>query len=412
VADKQHPSTPEEQQQKELRDKLLKSIGRSDAHPRTVADIGKSMVSNLPSNIGMVQNFMGLVNWKQVQSEVLEGLKSNIVIVGQPNVGKSTLFNTIKGQMLSPTSPQAGTTKTLVSADFGPFTLVDTPGHLPDVMKEGMDQASVIVLLIDASRGMQERDRELYSMVKLLGKPVIVAVNKVDTLKGGESGDRFATEVAVMLDSYGVIPISAKNGTNIVDELIPAIIEASPEAALVIGRELPNYRNEAARKIIRNSTLLALAIGLEPIPFIDIPLLLGTQVRLVLRLAALYGEPLSGEKAMLHARELVATMAGGISLRLLAEQAAKFVPFGGDFVAGMIAGAATWSIGQVAREYYENDKKLAPRRLQQLYKQFFSFFRKEKLADKLRAEEMASPIDAESLLLLDEHQNSVKKEQA
>src|SRR5207253_338523 len=115
-----------------------------------------------------------------------------------------------------------------------------------------------------------------------------------------------ATEVAIALDTPGVIPISAKTGENIVEELIPVIIEASPEAALAIGRELPTYRCEAAQRIIRNATLVGLAAGLEPIPFIDIPILLGTQMRLVLRLAALYGKPIEDEDAKKHIRQMVA----------------------------------------------------------------------------------------------------------
>src|SRR5438094_253400 len=101
----------------------------------------------------MVQNFMKAVNWKQAQDEVLRGLNNTVVIVGQPNTGKSTLFNKIKGERLSPVSAQAGTTRTLVRTDFGPFTLIDTPGlekpgHLPDQVEQGLEQASVIVFLI------------------------------------------------------------------------------------------------------------------------------------------------------------------------------------------------------------------------------------------------------------------------
>jgi uncharacterized protein (DUF697 family) len=213
---------------------------------------------------------------------------------------------------------------------------------------------------------------------------VILAVNKVDALKGGESGDQMATEVAVLLGAVGVIPISGKTGTNIAEELIPAMIEASPEAALVIGHELPIYRRVAAQRIIRNATLVSLAAGIEPIPLIDIPILLGTQIRLVLRLAALYGEPLDSSDAMKHARELIVTMAGGLGLRYLAEQAAKMVPFGGDFIAGAIAGAGTWSIGQVALEYYDGDKQISPRRLRQLYTNFYHRFRKENTNAELR----------------------------
>ncbi len=87
---------------------------------------------------------------------------------------------------------------------------------------------------------------------------------------------------------------------------------------------------------------------------------------------------------MKHARELIATMVGSLGLRFLAEQAAKAVPFGGDFVAGAIAGAATWSIGQVALEYYEGGKQIKPNRIRQLYTGFYRRFRKEYTAEDLR----------------------------
>src|SRR5207245_2458354 len=102
--------------------------------------LGISTLTNLPANIKLLQGFMKAVNWKMAQEEVLEGLGNTVVIVGQPNTGKSTLFNQLKGQQLSEVSPQAGTTRTLIRTDYGPFTLVDTPGHLPDVMEMGMQQ--------------------------------------------------------------------------------------------------------------------------------------------------------------------------------------------------------------------------------------------------------------------------------
>jgi small GTP-binding protein len=391
----------EEERKRKLRDDALSSIFREVKRPRNMRDLGLTTLKNLPSNVGMVQGLMKAVNWKTAQQEVLEGLNNTVVIVGLPNTGKSTLFNKLKGQNLSPTSAQVGTTKTLMRTDFGPFTLVDTPGHLPDVMESGMSQASVIVFLIDASRGLQEEDHELYKVIQKLDKPTIIAVNKVDELKGRESGDKFATEVAIALDVPGVIPISARTGENVAEELIPVIIDASPEAALAVGRELPAYRRMAAQRIIRNSTIVSLAAGLEPIPFIDIPILLGTQIRLVLRLAALYGEPMDNDDAKGHARELIATLAGGIGLRYLAEQAAKAVPFGGDFLAGAIAGAATWSIGQVALEYYEKDKQVSPKRLQQLYKDFYHRFRKGNKVVELQEQVRASLLASDTGALLE-----------
>src|SRR5260370_38235884 len=99
-------------------------------------------------------------------------------------------------------------------------------------MESGLAQASVIVFLIDASKGLQAEDRELFDHIRPLKKPTIVAINKIDALKGSEGGDRLATEIAIALDTPGVIPISAKPGENMAEELLPIIIEATPEAAL------------------------------------------------------------------------------------------------------------------------------------------------------------------------------------
>ncbi len=389
ASDKKSSNAADEEQKQKIKTEAPKSLIRKSIRPRNMRELGINTLKNMPATIGMVQGFMKAVNWKQAQEEVLQGLNNTVVIVGQPNTGKSTLFNKIKGQQLSPVSSEAGTTRALVRTDFGPFTLIDTPGvdkpgHLADEVESGLRQASVIVFLLDATRGLQSKDRELYEVIKQENKPIILAVNKIDALKGGESGDQIATEIAVLLGAVGVIPVSARTGANVAEELIPAMIEASPEAALVIGHELPLYRHTAGQRIIRNATLVSLAAGIEPIPLIDIPILLGTQICLVLRLAALYGEPLDTNAAMKHARELIATMAGGLALRFLAEQAAKAVPFGGDFVAGAIAGAATWSIGQVALEYYEGGKKIDPNRMRQLYTRFYRLFRREHPPEELR----------------------------
>jgi small GTP-binding protein len=407
VAAKKQKKSAQSEEKKKLAKDVFQSLIRGTNRPRTIKDLGISTIKNLPGTIGAVQSFMKAVNWKEAQAEVMRGLNDTVVIVGQPNTGKSTLFNTIKGQQLSEVSAEAGTTRTLVRTDFGPFTLIDTPGidqpgKLTEEVSKGLSQASVIVFLIDATSGLQQKDRELYEAFQKLKKPIILAINKIDALKGGEGGDQLATEVAVLLNVVGVIPISGKTGENVAEELIPAMIEASPEAAFVIGHELPLYRHASAQRIIRNATILSLAAGIQPIPLIDIPILLGTQIRLVLRMAAIYGEPLDSSDAMKHARELIATMAGGLGLRLLAEQAAKAVPFGGDFVAGAIAGAATWSIGQVALEYYEGGKRISPNRLRQLYADFYRRFRREHSEEDLRRYALNG---TENRLMIPEHQD-------
>jgi hypothetical protein len=113
---------------------------------------------------------------------------------------------------------------------------------------------------------------------------------------------------------------------------------------------------------------------------------------------------------MLHARELIVTIASSLSLRFLAEQAAKAVPFGGDFVAGAIAGAATWSIGQVALEYYESGKQLKPARLRELYSSFYRRFRRDNTTNELYTRPVQTLEDNIPTPLLDEPKGKIAEE--
>ncbi|HEU5198633.1 MAG TPA: GTPase [Ktedonobacterales bacterium] len=340
--------------------------------------IGVGSLTKLPGNISLVRDFMTAVNWKTAQGEIQWALTSKIALVGLPNTGKSTLFNTLKGQRISPVSPEAGTTKMLIRGAFGPFALIDTPGHLPDIMDKGVKEASLLLLLVDGTRGFTKDDEELYKVLKRAGKPMIVVVNKIDAMR--TDPEDLCDDLMVRLEIDEAVPISAINGTNVTEDLIPAMIDASPEAAVVIGRELPAYRREAVAKIVRNSVLLSLAAGLEPVPLVDIPILLGTQIRMVLRIAAIYGEPMTASRA----REVVASITVGLALRYGAEELAKLVPFGGDLISGAIAAAGTWALGQVATEYFEGGKKLSTNQLRRMFKNFYKIYRTEDARQELQ----------------------------
>lgn len=335
-----------------------------------------SNLAKLPSNLGTLRKFVNAVNWKDAQQQVEGELHHNIAILGLANSGKSTLFNTLRGKYASAVSAEAGTTKTNIQGGFGPFTLIDTPGHLPDLQDEAVKDASAVVYLLDASQGIRPQDAAIIGKLKLDQKPLIVALNKCDLLKG--EADETAAEAAARLHVRDVIPISSRTGENIGEELIPAIIETSPDAALALGRALPEYRRRAAAKLVRTASLVGLAAGMEPIPLIDIPVLLGNQIRLVMRIAALYNEPLGGKPT----RELFATIGTGLFFRYLAEEAAKAVPFGGDVVSGVIAAAGTWALGQAAIEYFESGKKLSGAELRDIFNRLYKRYRAEYGAGK------------------------------
>jgi uncharacterized protein (DUF697 family) len=175
----------------------------------------------------------------------------------------------------------------------------------------------------------------------------VVALNKIDLIK--RDVDRVVADARAKLDEPGLIPVSAKEGTSVAKPLLPRLIDAHPSLAVALGRALPAYRRKAANRVLLNATVLNGIIGLEPIPGLDIPFLMAVQARMVLRVAAIYGERMTFGRA----NTLAATIVGGMALRYLAMEGAKFIPGPGWIVSAALSAMGTWAIGQAVVQYFE-----------------------------------------------------------
>jgi len=203
-----------------------------------------------------------------------------VVIVGRPNVGKSTLFNRITGQRRAIVGDEPGITRDRIHG-FAEhrgrrFEVIDTGGivvydqeYIPaQVLRQAevaLAAASYIIFLVDGRAEITASDRDLAAMLRRLGKPVVLAVNKADTA----ARERLANDF-YELGISGVYPVSAEHGTG-VDALLDHVTAGFPTAAETGGAEGARDSEGAAgikiaiigRPNVGKSTLLNALTGQE-----------------------------------------------------------------------------------------------------------------------------------------------------
>ncbi|HYA18283.1 MAG TPA: ribosome biogenesis GTPase Der [Bryobacteraceae bacterium] len=163
-----------------------------------------------------------------------------VVIVGRPNVGKSTLFNRITGERRSIVGDEPGITRDRIHGeavyDRKRFELIDTGGivvsdaeYIPSQIllqaNVALHRASHIIFLVDGRSEITAPDRDLAQMLRRLGKPVSLAVNKADTGKREDLAYNFYS-----LGFTDIFPVSAEHGNGI-EELLDHVTANFPEAA-------------------------------------------------------------------------------------------------------------------------------------------------------------------------------------
>jgi len=200
-----------------------------------------------------------------------------VVIVGRPNVGKSTLFNRITGQRRAIVGDEPGMTRDRIHGtaehDGRRFELIDTGGivindqeYIPaQILRQAevaLQRASQVILLVDGRAEITGSDRDLAQMLKRLGKPVALAVNKADpALKQDLTADFYQLGIA------DVFAVSAEHGTG-VDALLDHLTAGF--ARDVKPPETPSEQPESRIKVaiigrpnVGKSTLLNTLTGQE-----------------------------------------------------------------------------------------------------------------------------------------------------
>jgi uncharacterized protein (DUF697 family) len=150
------------------------------------------------------------------------------------------------------------------------------------------------------------------------------------------------------------IVLPAVSEETILRKLALGVAHALDEDYLVsLGRGYPVFRRAVCEQIIRKNARQNAFIGALPIPGADMPAITANQGRMVLGIAAVYGEEISFERA----RELIGVLAAGFGFRALTRQVVKLVPMGAWAASGAIGYAGTLAMGRTAMLYFERGKR-------------------------------------------------------
>ncbi|MCW8902193.1 MULTISPECIES: GTPase Era [Sedimenticola] len=178
-------------------------------------------------------------------------------IVGRPNVGKSTLLNRLIGQKLAITSHKPQTTRHSIlgvkTTESAQIVYVDTPGihkrgdhamnrYLNRTARSALSDVDLILFVVEALRWTDE-DQAVLDALSRLDMPVLLVVNKIDTVKNKEALLPYLENLAGKFDFTAVIPLSARKGNNL-EPLEKQVIACLPEGEHIFPDDQLTDRSE------------------------------------------------------------------------------------------------------------------------------------------------------------------------
>jgi GTPase len=214
------------------------------------------------------------------------GRKSGfIAIAGRPNVGKSTLVNALSGGKVAIVSDKPQTTRQrifgIANGDDYQLVLVDLPGfqrpldalteRMQKTVNNAFEDVDAVVLVLSARERIGAGDRFIAGRVFGLGVPVVIALNKVDRLKGGHIAQQM-TAAARLGNFHALHPVSAKTGDGIADlrsELVallpegPLYFPADQRTDLSVETQIAELVREKALQLTRDEVPHAISAEVE-----------------------------------------------------------------------------------------------------------------------------------------------------
>lgn len=198
-------------------------------------------------------------------------MKSGFVaLIGRPNVGKSTLMNTLIGQKIAITSSKPQTTRNKIQTVFtderGQIVFLDTPGihkaknklgeYMVKVSTRTLRDVDLVLWLVEPGTFIGEGDEHIFEILSDVEVPVILAVNKVDSLKQKDDILGVIAKYSSKMNFADIVPVSALKGTN-TDELLKVIFKYLSEGPMYYDEDTVTDQpiKQIASELIREKAL-------------------------------------------------------------------------------------------------------------------------------------------------------------
>lgn len=196
-----------------------------------------------------------------------------VTIIGRPNVGKSTLMNKLIGQKIAITSSKPQTTRNRIQtvytdSDKGQIVFLDTPGihqaknklgeYMMTVAKKTMEDVDCLLWLVEPDAKIKKGEEEIANSLKNARVPVILVINKVDTIKKDEVLE-VIDAYRKLLDFAEIVPVSAMKGTN-TGTLLDVIFKCLPFGPMYYDEDTitDQTEREIVAEMIREKALYLL----------------------------------------------------------------------------------------------------------------------------------------------------------
>jgi len=280
-----------------------------------------------------------------------------ITFVGMPSAGKRTLYNHLIGWTAITPDKQADD-PSLIDAppvhDYGLFSIINLSAdpYSADSVIYQLEDSAAVVYVLDGAVGLRSEDYQWIARLRTRRAALLIVLNKADCV---EQVEQVCKTLEAQL-ALPVLPIAATNTAEVQTVFAQALIKVCPQVMVPLAEQVKGLRRTAAQRLIWQTALLSLITSLEPLPLVDLSVLIGLQICMVNQLGKLYGIRTGGQTRW----EIAVTVALGLLVRYAAQTLAKLVPYGGWIASGVIGASGTWLVGQAAVAYLEAEAAHQP----------------------------------------------------